>query len=170
MKSFLDLAKGRYSVRAFSDREVEREKIDYILEAAQAAPTAKNFQPQRIYLARSKDAIEKLGQTTRCLYGAKQVFVVCSDDSDWVSPFNGRRSGEMDASIVCTHMMLAAEDVGLGTCWVCWCDTDRIKQLLDLPENVTVQCLLPFGYPAENAAPAARHTERKPISEVVTEI
>ena len=98
------------------------------------------------------------------------MFVVCSDDSDWVSPFNGRCSGEMDASIVCTHMMLAAEDVGLGTCWVCWCDTDRIKQLLDLPENVTVQCLLPFGYPAENAAPAARHTERKPISEVVTEI
>ncbi len=167
MKSFLDLAKERYSARSFSERDVEQEHIDYILEAAKCAPTAKNVQPQHLYLVKSKENIEKLGKVTPCLYGAKYAFIVCSDGSEWTNVPSGHRTGEMDASIVCTHMMLAAADRGIGTCWVCNFDPAKLKQEFELPEETNVWCLLPFGYVTDDCGPSERHTLRKPLEETV---
>ena len=73
---FLELAADRYSVRSFSDRPVEQEKIDKILKAAQLAPTAVNFQPQMIYILKSEEAMTKINRLCRCIYGAPMVFLI----------------------------------------------------------------------------------------------
>lgn len=77
---FMELASQRYSVRSYSDRPVEQEKIDLILKAAQLAPTAVNYQPQMIYVLRSEAAMEKNSRLCRCIYGAPMVFLICSDE------------------------------------------------------------------------------------------
>ena len=94
--------------------------------------------------------------------------LVCADISkSWTNPFNGRKSAEMDASIVATHMMLAAKDTGIDSCWVCYFDTEKVKEVFKLPENIEPYLLMPMGYPADGAGPSPRHQERKPIVETV---
>ena len=118
--SFMELAKDRYSVRSFSEKPVEQEKMDAILEAARIAPTAVNYQPQRIYVLRSKGAVDLINGLCKCIYGAPVVFLICSDERrSWKSRTErGYSSGEMDCSIVCTHMMLEAWELGIGSVWV----------------------------------------------------
>ena len=154
--NFLDLAKSRYSVRSYSDADVEQEKLDKIVEAAMLAPTACNNQPQRIYLLHSADALAKIRSLTPCTYDAPAVFMICSDSSrSWHSPFDsGYESGEMDASIVCTHMMLEAQELGLGSCWV-----------LLFRSGAHSLCLLPAGehkarVPASGGLPRRRFPSR----------
>ena len=107
---FLELAADRYSVRSYSDRPIEPEKMERILKAGQLAPTAVNFQPQKIYVLKSPEAIGKIRSLTRFAYDAPVVLLVCADKTKvWRSPSeHGYDTGEMDASIVCTHMMLEA--------------------------------------------------------------
>ena len=168
---FLELAKRRYSVRKFDPRPVEEEKLQMILEAGRVAPTAKNMQPQKIYVLESAEAIEKIRGITRCAFNAPVVLLVCGcTDQAWVNPFNDRSSAEMDCSIVTTQMMLQAQELGLGTCWVCWFDTKLTKETFNIPENEEVFALLPMGYPAESSHPAAMHDSRKDLSETVVRL
>ncbi len=154
---FLAFARNRYSVRSYSQKPVEDEKIQKILQAAVIAPTAVNYQPQKIYVLKSEEALRKIRNITKSTYQAPLVFLICSDtDRSWHSPFvKGYDSGEMDASIVCTHMMLEAEDLGLGSVWVLLFDPYKVKQAFDLPDNIKPVCLLPVGYLADNAVPYA---------------
>ena len=78
--SFLDLMKERYSVRKFSDKKVEDEKLELILEAGRVAPTAKNYQPQRMLVLRSEENIAKLNKLSPCVYGATTAIMVCGDE------------------------------------------------------------------------------------------
>ena len=166
--NFTQVLKKRFSVRAFSDRGVEKSKVEKILEAGRQAPTAKNFQPERIFVLNSPEAIAKIRAITRSAYDAPLLFLVCGEPATaWVNPFNGRNSAEMDCSIVMTHMMLRATDLGLGSVWVCWFDTEAVKKAFDLPQGLEPYCLLPVGYPGENAVPNARHFERKSRGEIV---
>ena len=157
--SFLELAKARYSVRSFQDRPIEEEHLNLILEAGRVAPTACNFQPQRIYVARSAEAREKLASVCRCTFGAPVILVVCYDrERDWKNKLMpGYESGETDAAIVCTHMMLEAWQQGIGSCWVGIFNSDDVKAGLGLPENLTVAALMPMGYPAEGVQPNPLH-------------
>ena len=120
MNNFLDLAKERYSVRKFTDKPIEKDKLEKILEAAKVAPTAKNLQPVKIYVIQSEEALEKINSLTRCIFGAKTVFLIAYDkEKEWHNPLEeGVKSGQEDASIVATHMMMEAADLGIGTCWV----------------------------------------------------
>ena len=129
---FLELAAERYSVRSYSDKPVEQEKIDRILKAAQLAPTAVNFQPQMIYVLKSETAMAKINRLCRCIYGAPLVFLICSDErKTWKSQTErGYSSGEMDCSIVCTHMMLEAWEQGLGSVWVRLFDVNAVAKAL----------------------------------------
>ncbi len=170
MKDFLDLAQSRYSARKFSSKPIEKEKLDYILAAAKAAPTARNMQPQKIYLITSDRSLKIAESVSPCIYGAKYVFMLCSDGTEALNAFNGRPCAETDVAIICTHMMLAAKDVGIDSCWVGHLDTEKAKELFNLPENETVWCFLPIGYPDADCAPADRHTIRKDISEYFKEI
>ena len=134
---FLELASQRFSVRSFSDKPVEQEKTDKILKAAQLAPTAVNFQPQMIYVLKSPEAMEKINHLCRCIYGAPMVFLVCSDERrTWKSQTEpGYSSGEMDCTIVCTHMMLEAWELGLGSVWVRLFDVNAVAKDFDLPSS-----------------------------------
>lgn len=155
--SFLDLARERYSVRSYSDKPVEQEKIDLILEAARIAPTAVNYQPQMIYVLKSETALAKVNRLCRCIYGAPLVFLICSDESKaWKSQSEaGYTTGEMDCSIVCTHMMLEAWELGLGSVWVRLFDSREVARAFDLPVHIKPICLLPVGYASEKSVPYA---------------
>ena len=85
--NFMDLAKARFSTRKFTTQPVEDEKLAQILEAGKLAPTAKNQQPQKIYIIRSREKLDRLNQLTRCIYGAGTVLLVAYDDNlDWDNP------------------------------------------------------------------------------------
>ena len=170
--TFLELAKQRYSVRNFQNRPIAEEDLAKILEAAAAAPTACNNQPQRIYIAESEEARQKLASVCRCTFGAPMILVVCYDRTrDWKNKFMpGYESGETDAAIACTHMMLEAWELGIGSCWVGYFNADQVREILGLPENVTVSALLPMGYPAEDAKPLPLHFQCRPIEEMAERI
>ena len=166
---FLELAQARYSVRKFADKPVEEEKLQKVLEAGACAPTAKNLQPQHIYVLKSEEAVAKMREITRCAFNAPVVLLVCGNkETAWVNPFNDRSSNEMDCSIVATQMMLQAQELGLGTCWACWFDTAKTKETFAIPENEEVFAILPLGYPAEDCKPAGLHFSRKGLEETVT--
>ena len=170
---FLELASQRYSVRSYSDRPVEQEKIDLILRAAQLAPTAVNYQPQMIYVLRSEAAMGKINGLCPCIYGAPMVFLVCSDERrTWKSRTErGYSSGEMDCSIVCTHMMLEAWELGLGSVWVRLFDVKAVADAFGLPPYVKPVCLLPVGYAAEDSVPYAPwYDVYREISEFTAEL
>ena len=119
MTDFLQLAHDRYSVRAFSDRPVEAEKIDALVDAAVAAPTAVNKQPWHLWVVESPEAVERLSGLTRFSFGARVILMLgARADEAWVRKYDGRNFADVDASIVGTHIMLAAHDLGLGTTWV----------------------------------------------------
>ena len=112
---FITLASSRFSVRRFSDRKVEQEKIDLILRAGQVAPTACNNQPQKIYVLQSTEALKTLQKCKYSNFGETLAFLVCYDSSlSWTRNFDGKSSGDIDASIVATHMMLEAWELGIA--------------------------------------------------------
>ncbi len=167
-KSFNDLARQRFAVREYAQTPVEQAKLDSILEAGRLAPTAKNVQPQHIYVLQSPEAIAKINSLTRCAYGAPVVFLVCYDaDQVWTKE-DGTNSGDMDCSIIGTHMMMEATELGLGTCWVKWFDPAQVAAAFELPANHKPSFLMPCGYASENAKPSDHHFSRKPLSETVT--
>jgi len=167
-KSFMDLARQRFAVREYAQTPVEQAKLDSILEAGRLAPTAKNVQPQHIYVLQSPEAIAKINELTRCAYGAPVVFLVCYDaDLVWTKE-DGTNSGDMDCSIIGTHMMMEATELGLGTCWVKWFDPAEVAAAFELPANHKPSFLMPCGYASENAKPSDHHFSRKPLNETVT--
>ena len=170
--TFQELAHARYSVRSFQDRPIAEEHLNLILEAGRVAPTACNFQPQKIYVAKSAEAREKLASVCRCTFGAPVILVVCYDrERDWKNKLMpGYESGETDAAIVCTHMMLQAFELGIGSCWVGYFNPKTVAETLGLPENVTVSALLPMGYPAEDAQPLPLHEQVREFADTITVI
>lgn len=169
---FLQLAADRYSVRSFSGRPIEPEKMEKILKAGQLAPTAVNFQPQKIYILKSNEAIQKIRSLTQFAYDAPVVLLFCADLSKaWQSSAEpGYNTGEMDVSIVCTHIMLEAWELGIGSVWVRGFDARQVAKAFDLPKNIKPICLLPIGYPSEDSAPYAPwHNTFRPLSEMVEE-
>ena len=166
---FNSLAKSRYSARSFSDKRVEDEKLQIILEAAQAAPTACNNQPQRLYVVRSEENIAKLSAITRFTFGANTVIVFTSKTSEeWKNPFTDQyHTGDIDISIVCTHAMLQAWELGIGSCWVGYFDPVKVHTALGISEDEKIIALLPLGYPSEECKPASGHFKRKPLDATV---
>ncbi|MDE6995083.1 MAG: nitroreductase family protein, partial [Lachnospiraceae bacterium] len=116
---FMRLASERYSVRQFDGRPIEAETVEKILRAGQLAPTACNRQPQRILAISSQEALEKLRRCTECHFDAPAALLVCCDrDECWKRGYDGKSSGDIDAAIAATHLMLAAAALGVGTTWV----------------------------------------------------
>lgn len=168
---FLTLVKERWSVRKFRAEDLPREVMEQILEAGRVAPTAHNEQPQRVFVIRSAESKEKLKKCTRCHFDAPVVLMVCYDKNVcWKRKYDGAESGVVDASIVTTHMMLAAENLGVGTCWVMHFNPAVLRAEFELPEYLEPVALMPMGYPAVDAAPIAMHSQRKAMDELVTEI
>ncbi|WP_407462934.1 nitroreductase family protein [Methanobrevibacter sp.] len=170
MEDFLQLAEERYSVRHYSQKEIESEKLDKILKAAQIAPTAANFQPQRIFVLKSEEALEKARSVTPYCFNAPIVLLICYDkDVSWKA-VDGHDSGVVDASIAITQMMLEAWDLGIGSVWVRGYDKRVLDEVFDLPSNLESVALLPIGYPSEKARPAPPHSRKFPIEHFVEEL
>lgn len=165
---FKEVIRKRYSCKKYSDRQVEKEKIDAILNAGRLAPTAKNLQEQKIYVIQSEEILAKVDAVTPCRYGAPTVIAVAFDkDNVFVYPGEKRDSGVEDATIVATHMILAAADEGVDSCWLNYFDPEKVAAELGLPENEEVLMLLDLGYAAEGAGPLENHDSRKELSETV---
>ena len=165
---FIELAKKRFSLRKFSDKKVEQEKLDRILEAGRVAPTAVNKQPQRIIILNNEDSLDKVKRSTKYHFDAPVIMVICYDSEEsWKNPINGVDGGILDASIVITQMMLEATNVGMGTTLVAYFDSEVVKKEFELPDNIVPVALLPLGYPAEDAQPSKSHGSRKKIDETV---
>lgn len=165
---FLELSKTRYSVRDYDDRPIEEEVLSKILQAGRLAPTAKNNQPQRVYVLKSDEAIKKIRENTACSFNAPVVLLVCASKEEcWTNPDNDDDSLVMDASIVCSAMMMEATSLGVGSCWVLRFNKELAKIQFDLPTDVEPVCLLPLGYPSAKSKPSERHEDRKPIEETV---
>lgn len=141
----LEIAKKRHSVRKYTGKEIEQEKLDKILEAAHAAPTAANMQPVRLMVVKSKEGLEKVGKAAN-IYQAPAAIVVCADKTKaWKCPFDGKITTDIDASILTDHMMLEATELGLGSVWICYFNPDILKEELNLPKNLEPVNILALG-------------------------
>ena len=168
---FQKVIESRYSCKKYSDRPVEADKLNAILNAGRLAPTAKNLQEQRVYVVRSAEALAKIDAMTPCRYGAPIVLVVAFDRSNvFTYPGGKRDSGVEDATIVATHMLLAAADQGVDSCWLNFLDPEKLAEALGLPENEEILMVMDLGYAAEGAGPLPNHASRKPLSETVAEL
>ena len=165
---FLNLAKERYSVLHYTHKPIEQEKLDKILQAGLFAPTACNFQPQRILVIRSNAQKQTLQEVTGSKLYFDTALLVCYDKTAcWKRPQDGKRSGEIDASIVTTHMMLEATDLGLGSIWVMNWDPAKMKSAFALAGNLEPVALLILGYPEDGEIPRPTHFASKRMEEVL---
>ncbi len=168
---FKDVIKSRYSCKKYSSRPVEEETLVRILEAGRLAPTAKNLQEQHIYVATRPETLEIIDAVTPCRYGAPMVLVVAFDKENvYTYPGGKRQSGVEDAAIVATHLMLAAADEGVDSCWLNCFDPDRLHAMLGLPDNEEILMLLDLGYADVEGKPLPNHFSRKPLSDTVSRL
>ncbi len=166
---FSEVIRNRYSCKNYSDRPLEQEKLDAILEAGRLAPTAKNLQEQHIYVLKSEQALAAIDAETPCRYHAPVVLAIAfNQEHVFKYPGGKYSSGIEDAAIVTTHLMLAAYNEGVGSCWVNFFDPDKLAEALSLPENEQILALLDLGYPSENGMPLPNHSSRKDLSETVS--
>lgn len=161
--------KSRYSVRKFKPDMITDDELNTILEAGMVAPTGCNYQPQRVYVLNSEEAIAKIRQLCRSAFNAPVVLIIALDENaDWKNPYEeGYRAGIQDVSIVADHMMLAAWDIGVGSCWVNAFRPSDVKAAFNLPENETPVLLMPLGYPAKDSEPSKLHTASKDLEEII---
>lgn len=169
---FLEIVKKRYSERYFSNKPIEQEKLDKILEAGRIVPTACNYQPQKFYVLKSKKALELAATVTSYTYNAPLVILVCYDMNEvWKNKREeGYNSGEQDIAIAATTMMYEAESLGIHTLWIRGFDSKVAVETFKLPENLVVGMMLALGYPSEKSKPSDWHFKRKSIEEMVTEL
>lgn len=164
---FLELAKKRYSVRKYdTTKKVEEEKLLKILEAGRLAPTAVNFQPQRLIVVQKEEGMEKLKKCAAHTYEAPLIIIVCGDhDKSWRRRQDNKDVLDIDVSIVTDHMMLQATELGLGSVWICSFDADMIKKEFNLPESVEAINILAIGYAADENNNVNK--KRKSLDELV---
>ncbi|MBQ2652784.1 MAG: nitroreductase family protein [Methanobrevibacter sp.] len=168
MQDFLQLACERYSVRKYSDKPIEDDKLEKILKAGQVGPTANNFQPQRIFVIKSDEALEKVRSFTPYCFNAPLVLMICYDRNVSWNAIDGHDSGIDDATIAITQMMLEAWDLGIGSVWVRGYDKRELDKLFDLPDNLVSVALLPIGYPSAESKPSPLHSRNIDMDDLVT--
>ena len=166
--NFLDLAKSRCTTRAFTGHLIEKEKLDYILEAGRVAPTACNKQPQRIIVVQEPDNLKKVRKAYKT-FGSQCVMIICRDTRDsLIRPFDDKCSGDLDIGIITDHMMLAAREVGIGSVMVGLFDPRIVKREFLIPDYIEPTALLILGYPETGFLDADRHsTERKTLCKTI---
>lgn len=164
--NFEEIIRNRISVRKFSNKKIETEKLDKILEAGRLAPTAKNSQPIKIYVVSSLEGLEKIDKSSRCRYNANTVLIICGNKG--AAYHKGDYSTyEMDSCIVATHMMLEATNIGIDNIWIESFDEETLRKEFSIPSEYIPVCLLPLGYRADDCPTNPLHSVRKSIEEIV---
>lgn len=164
----LKLIQKRYSVRNYLPQNVEDEKLNYILECTRLAPSACNYQPWFFYVIKDKMTKEAVIESydRPWMKEAPVLIVVCKDsDISWKRT-DGKDSGDIDAAIVAEHICLAAEDIGLGTCWVCNFNLECLTKALNIPQNMEAIAIFPIGYvdTEKSKVPAKKRKELDEIT------
>lgn len=164
---FTDLINSRHSVRHYTPELVAQEHLEKILEAGRLAPTGANRQPQRLIVVQRTEGLQKLQQAANT-FGAPLAIIVCTDTAAvWQRKNDGKKITDIDASIVTTHMMLAATDLGLGSVWVCQFRADLIREAFNLPDTYEPVNILIIGHTDESADSQVARKTRKPLTETV---
>ena len=162
---FSDLSRQRYSVRAFKPDPVEGDKLEAVLDAARLAPTAANRQPFRVLVIPTAGREADLGRIYRRQWFVQAPLVLCACavvDEGWVR-MDGKPYVDVDVSIAVDHLILAATDLGLGTCWIADFDPAAAREILNLPAGMEPVVFTPLGYPADRPGPK----QRRPLSDLV---
>jgi len=163
---FFDLIEKRYSVRAYQPEPVEEEKLRRVLEAANQAPTASNRQPFQLIVIQTKGRekeLQRIYHREWFIQAPIVIFMGAVKSQAWVRR-DGRNYAEVDATIAMDHLILAAADLGLGTCWIADFDPQAARDVLALGEDVEPVAFTPLGYPADSWRPK----KRKSLSELVS--
>ena len=170
--TFFELAKNRYSERYFDARPVEQEKIDKILETGRMSPTACNYQPQRIYVIQSEEALKKVRSIRVSHFNAPLMILVCYDsETAWRNPndrwYEDYCSGEQDATIVAATMMYQAEELGVHSVWLRGFDSQEVAEMFCLPKNHIPVMMFAMGYSSDKSKPSPWHFQRNPLDATV---
>ncbi|VVB54532.1 malonic semialdehyde reductase RutE [uncultured archaeon] len=155
----------RRSIRAYDPREVEEEKLVRVLESGRLSPSASNRQERRFIVIRdagTRKALSEAARNQKFLAEAPVVIVACSVEKEYVMS-SGQLAYPIDTAIAVDHMTLAAVEEGLGTCWIGAFDEKKVKEILNIPDEIRVVTLLPIGYPSDIPRP----TPRKSLDEIV---
>lgn len=166
--NLMDIIRTRKSIRAYLPKEIEREKLDYILEAFRLAPSAKNIQPWKLIVVDDKKIIKELipaCNNQKFLEDAPVIIAACADEENAYGRMGGYMSSySIDIALALEHLILAAAEQGLGTCWIGSFKEQEVKDILQIPKKMRVVALTPVGYPAREGSGRGR----KPMSEVVS--
>jgi nitroreductase len=155
----------RRSIRAYDSREVEEEKLVRVLESGRLSPSASNRQERRFIVIRdagTRKALSEAARNQKFLADAPVVIAACSVEKEYVMSC-GQLAYPIDTAIAVDHMTLAAVEEGLGTCWIGAFDEKKVKEILNIPDEIRVVTLLPIGYPSDIPRP----TPRKSLDEIV---
>ena len=168
--NFLELSKQRKSVRKYTEQDIPQETVTKMLEAMIAAPSAGNCQPWHIYVIRNKEIQQKMCDVSwnqKFIVTAPVCIVVCIEYARTISRY-GERGRDLysiqDTAAAIQNMLLFAEDVGLGACWIGAFDEKVVGEILALPEGRRAIGIIPVGYPDGTSG----RTSRRPIEEVCT--
>ncbi len=157
-RAFLDLVKQRRSVREFLNDPVDRDTVMMCLEAARLAPSACNSQPWRFIVVDDDQVRERLCKGAfRGLHffnsfarTAPVIVVIVSEKSRFLARLGGRikdtRYYLLDIGIAGEHLILQAQELGLGTCWIGWFNEKAVKSVLDIPNNRKIDVMIALGY------------------------
>ena len=162
---FSDLVKKRYSVRAYKPDPVAEEDLERVLDAARLAPTAANRQAFQLVVVRTRGREADLQRIYGREWFVQAPLVICAcgvPSENWVRS-DGKNYSDVDVAIVMDHLILAAADSGLGTCWIGAFDAAAAREVLGLPDGVEPVVFTPLGYPADGPRPK----KRKALSELV---
>jgi nitroreductase len=163
---YSELIAARYSARAYRPDPVEDEKLQSVLEAARLAPTAANRQPIQLVVMHTEGRKEEIGKIYHrpWFVQAPLVIAVCTISSQaWVRESDKFNARLIDAAIVADHLILAAANLGLGTCWIANFNTEAARSVLRLPAEAEPVIFTPLGYPADQLGQKIR----KPLSDLV---
>lgn len=155
---FSELIKKRFSVRAYKPDPVEEEKLQLVLDAARLAPTAANRQPFYLIVIKTAGREAELRRIYDREWFTKAPFVICAcavPAQGWVR-MDGKLYTDVDVAIAMDHLILAATDLGLGTCWIADFDPTAAREVLGLPDGVEPIVFTPLGYPAGQPRPKVR--------------
>lgn len=167
--SFIELAKKRYSCRKYQDKEVEKEKISQVLEAARIAPSAKNLQPWHFVVIHEEENLKRIKgcYKGRWIQSAPYIIVACGDHKSSWHRSDGKIHTNIDVAIAVDHLTLAATDIGLATCWICKFDVMKCSEILELPEGIEPIAMIPIGYPADKVDINRHRNDRDNIANIV---
>ncbi len=161
---FHDVIRNRHSIRAYESRPVEEQKLRRVLEAVRLAPSAANRQPYVFYVIREENRRAGLLKAYSQEWLAKAPIVICAcarPGEAW-QRVDGKCYADVDVSIAMEHLVLAAAAEGLGTCWIGAFVPNRLREALELPDDLEPVALTPLGYPAQEAT----GTPRKSLEEI----